>query len=78
MADEVENPFDCEGCESEAEFWVYERWEADDGVGAVESDIPVCRECVAGVEPQHIDGAYANYEFRVEPVAEAFGMKQIK
>jgi hypothetical protein len=74
---EVENPFSCESCGEEAVFWVSEQWEAEDGVGAVERETPLCRECTDGVQPKHLDQAYANYEFRVEPVAEAFGMKTL-
>jgi hypothetical protein len=73
-----DNPYSCEDCgDREAVFWVYERYEADDGVGAVEAEMPLCRECVQGVGPSKLENAYANYEFRVEPVAEAFGMSTI-
>ena len=71
----VENPFSCERCgEREAVFWVFERYEAPDGIGAVESEEPLCRECIQDVGPSELENAYANYIFRIEPVAEAFGM----
>jgi acyl dehydratase len=73
-SEDVENPFDCELCSAEAEFFVQERWEAEDGLGAVESDTPLCAECASDEGPRHLDQAYANYEFRIEPVPEAFGM----
>lgn len=72
-----ENPFSCEVCDDcEAVFWVYERYTPDAG-GAVELDTPLCRECVEDVGPRHLEDAYANYVFRIEPVAEAFGMSTI-
>jgi len=75
----VENPFSCESCsDNGAVFWVYERYEAADGVGAVEEEVPLCRECIEGVGPDHLEKAYANYEFRIEPVAEAFGMSTVR
>lgn len=55
--------FDCEECGDTAEFFVFERLAADDGVGAVESDTPLCWECVANDEPRHLDQAFANYEY---------------
>ena len=71
-----ENPFSCEACDNrEAVFWVYERY-ATDG-GAVELDAPLYRECVEDAGPRHLDDAHANYVFRIEPVAEAFGMSTI-
>ncbi len=71
----VENPFTCEVCgDREAEFWVYEHYEAPDGVGAVEAEDPLCRECVEDARPRELENAYANYLFKIEPVAEAFGM----
>jgi len=74
----TDNPWSCEKCdEREAVFWVYERYEADDGIGAVEVDMPLCRECTQGVGPQKLENAYGDYVFRVEPVAEAFGMSTI-
>jgi hypothetical protein len=74
----VENPFSCKECsDRDAVFWVYERYEADDGVGAVEAEVPLCRECIEGVEPNHLEKVYANYEFRIEPVSEAFGMSTL-
>ncbi|QAU11321.1 hypothetical protein EKH57_00030 (plasmid) [Halorubrum sp. BOL3-1] len=74
----VENPFSCEACdEREAVFWVFERYEAADGVGAVEAETPLCRECVQDAGPRELENAYGNYIFKIEPVAEAFGMSTI-
>lgn len=74
----VENPFSCEECsDRDAVFWVYERYEADDGVGAVEAEVALCQECIEGVGPTELENAYANYVFRIEPVAEAFGMSTL-
>jgi predicted nucleic acid-binding Zn-ribbon protein len=74
----VDNPFSCEACsENDAVVWVYERYEADDGVGAVEEEVPLCRGCSQDVGPNHLENLYANYEFRIEPVAEAFGMSTL-
>ena len=68
-----ETTFTCEGCDADAVFWVYERWSEEAGM-ATESDYPLCDECIDGVGPQHLDAAYANYQFKIEPIAEAFGM----
>jgi hypothetical protein len=73
----VDNPFSCESCENDAAFWVYERYGAGDGATAVESEVALCRECTEGVEPTHLDKADADYEFKVSPVAEAFGMVRL-
>lgn len=69
--------FDCEACGETAEFFAFERWEAEDGVGAVESDTPLCRECVADDKPRHLDQAYSNYVYKISPVPEAFGMNTL-
>jgi hypothetical protein len=75
----AENPFSCEECgDREAVFWVYERYEAPDGLCAVEAESALCQECTEGVGPTELEHAYANYEFRVNPVAEAFGMETLQ
>lgn len=61
----------CYNCDAEALYWVTEVWSAD--VGAAEFREPCCVDCVAGPE-HHDDGAFANYEFTIEPIPEAFGM----
>jgi acyl dehydratase len=76
-SEDVETPFDCEVCSADAEFFVQERWEAEDGVGAVESDTPLCRECATDESPRHLDQAYANYEFSITALPEAFGMTRL-
>ncbi|NHX42012.1 MULTISPECIES: hypothetical protein [Haloarcula] len=72
----AENPFDCEACGDDAVFWVYERW-SDEPNMATEDEYPLCDECIDGVGPQHLDAAYGQYQFKIEPVAEAFGMKTL-
>jgi len=54
-------------------FWVYERWSEEAGM-ATEHEYPLCEECIDSVGPQNLDGAYANYLFKIDTVAEAFGM----
>lgn len=49
-----------------------------DGLGAVEAESALCQECTEGVGPSELEHAYANYEFRVDPVAEAFGMETLQ
>lgn len=67
----------CEYCAGEAVFWVTERWLAEDGVGGVERMEAVCGDCVADVEPEGLEQAYANYEFKIEAEPEAFGMEEV-
>jgi len=67
---------DCRVCGSESKFTVTERWETEAGMSATD-DAWLCGECVEDVSPNHSDQAYANYEFRAEPVPEAFGMSEI-
>jgi len=68
---------DCEHCDSEAAFWVDERYLADDGVGAVERLESVCRDCVTDATPDGLENAYANYRFKIEPIPEAFDMTSL-
>jgi hypothetical protein len=71
----VDTPFSCESCdENDAMFFVFERYEGEDGLGAVESEVALCQECIEDVGPEHLENAYANYEFKIDPVPEAFGM----
>jgi hypothetical protein len=75
----VENPVSCGECgDRAAVFWVYERYDAPDGVGGVEAETPMCRECTEGVGPSELEHAYTNYEFRVNPVAGAFDMETLQ
>lgn len=67
----------CKHCQQEAKFSVYELYLADDGVGAIERFEPVCKKHAAKAEPDGLDQAYANYEFRVQADPEAFGMSEI-
>lgn len=68
---------ECEYCDAEAVLWVKERWEAPDGVGGVERTEPVCVDCAGDVEPEGLDGVYANYEFKIEADGRAFGMSRV-
>jgi len=67
----------CENCTEEAVFWVTERWLAEDGVGGVERMEAVCADCVEDIEPEGLEQAYPNYEFKIEAEPEAFGMERV-
>jgi hypothetical protein len=71
----MSNPFDCYECGDEAEFWRFETW--TDGVGGVEYEEPFCGECIKDAGPSQLDNADINYEFRIEAIAEAFGMRTL-
>lgn len=67
---------ECVICDDEAALWVSERY-SDGAGGAVERLDPVCGECVDDVEPEGLDGLYGRYEFKIEPIPEAFGMGRV-
>lgn len=72
-ADEVpDSPPTCHrrGCDEPAAFVVLERYQEETGHGAVEAKAFLCRKHTAEESPTNLDGAYANYVFRVEPIAE--------
>ena len=58
------------GCNELATFVVRERYQEDTGHGAVEAEAFLCREHTAEESPTNLDGVFADYVFRVEPVAE--------
>lgn len=59
------------GCTEPVEFVVLERYQEETGQGAVEAAAFLCRDHTAEESPTNLDGAYADYVFRVEPVGEA-------
>jgi len=67
---------DCEDCGEEAVLWVSERY-SDGAGGAVERLHALCRECADDAGPEGLDGLYGRYEFKIEPIPEAFGMGRI-
>ena len=58
------------GCNEPATFLVLERYQEETGHGAVEAEALLCREHTAEESPTNLHGAYADYVFRVEPIAE--------
>lgn len=58
------------GCTELATFVVLERYQEETGQGAVEAEAFLCREHTAEESPTNLDGVFADYVFRVEPVAE--------
>ena len=57
-------------CTEEATFVVLERYQEETGHGAVEAEAVLCREHAAEESPANLDGSYAEYVFRVEPLQE--------
>lgn len=58
------------GCDEPATFLVLERYQEETGHGAVEAEAFLCRTHTAEESPTNLNGAYADYVFRVEPIAE--------
>jgi hypothetical protein len=58
------------GCDEPAVFAVFERYQEETGQGAVEAKALLCREHTAEEHPANLDGVYAEYVFRVEPLSE--------
>lgn len=58
------------GCHELAAFVVLERYQEDTGHGAVEAEAALCREHTAEESPTNLDGVYADYVFRVDPIPE--------
>lgn len=56
------------GCEKPAAFVVLERYEEETGHGVVEAEAALCRAHTAEERPSNLDGAYADYLFRVRPI----------
>ncbi|MFB6123526.1 MAG: hypothetical protein ABEJ78_08715 [Haloferacaceae archaeon] len=55
-------------CNEPAAFVVLERYQEDTGKGAVEAEAFLCREHTDEESPTNLDGAYADYVFRVRPL----------
>ena len=58
-------------CEAPATFVAVERYQEETGHGAVEARAELCEEHAAEESPANLDGAYADYVFRVEPISDA-------
>lgn len=58
------------GCTDPATFVVLERYQEETGHGAVEAEAVLCQEHTAEESPTNLDGSYADYVFRVEPLEE--------
>ncbi|WP_247728796.1 hypothetical protein [Halovivax limisalsi] len=58
------------GCDERAAFRVLERYEEETGHGAVEATAALCRDHTAEEGPTNLDGAYADYVFRVDPITD--------
>ncbi|SEW08786.1 hypothetical protein SAMN05216285_2101 [Natrinema salifodinae] len=56
------------GCDERAAFVVLERYQEETGKGAVEAEARLCRKHTAEESPANLDGVYADYVFRVEPL----------
>lgn len=56
------------GCTEAATFVVLERYQEETGQGAVEATADLCREHTAEESPTNLDGSYADYVFRVDPL----------
>ena len=65
-----DSPRECHrrDCTEHATFVVFERYQEDTGHGAVEATAALCREHTAEERPANLDGVYADYLFRVEPL----------
>ncbi|KYH25061.1 hypothetical protein HAPAU_28820 [Halalkalicoccus paucihalophilus] len=63
-------PFDCHrrSCETTADFWVYERYQEENDLGAVEAEVPLCRTHTAEERPHNLDRAGPEYVFRIVPI----------
>ena len=57
------------GCSEPATFVVLERYQEETGHGAVEVNVFLCTEHTAEESPTNLDESYADYVFRVEPIA---------
>ncbi|MCL7418240.1 MAG: hypothetical protein M8354_10430 [Halalkalicoccus sp.] len=63
-------PFDCHrrSCENSADFWVYERYQEENDLGAVEAEVPLCRKHTAEERPHNLDRTDPEYVFKIEPI----------
>lgn len=66
-----DGPRECHrrGCTRSATFTAFERYQAESGHGAVEVEVFLCTEHAAAEAPTNLDEDYAEYVFRVEPLA---------
>ncbi|MFP8889174.1 hypothetical protein ACLI4U_05325 [Natrialbaceae archaeon A-CW2] len=58
------------GCTERATFVVLERYQEETGHGAVEAEAVLCQGHTDEESPANLDGSYAEYVFRVEPLQE--------
>ena len=67
-----DSPRECHrrGCDERAAFVVLERYQEETGKGAVEAEALLCREHTDEESPANLDGVYADYVFRVDPLPE--------
>lgn len=67
-----ERPITCHrrGCNEPATFVVIERYQEETGHGAVTAEAYLCRAHTDEESPTNLDGAYDDYVFRVEPLAD--------
>lgn len=77
-ADELEPPDEdytptCHrrGCDELAAFLVLERYQEETGHGAVEAEAALCLEHTYEEGPTHLEDAYDDYVFLVEPLPPA-------
>jgi len=59
------------GCDEPAKFVALERYQEETGHGAVEAEARLCQRHTAEESPTNLDGVYAGYVFRVDPLTEA-------
>ncbi|WP_073096707.1 hypothetical protein [Haladaptatus paucihalophilus] len=58
------------GCDDPAKFVVLERYQEETGHGSVEAEANLCRRHTTEESPTNLDGVYADYVFRVDPLPE--------
>jgi hypothetical protein len=70
---EGDPPEECHrrGCTDPPAFVVRERYQEETGHGAVTAEAFLCRAHTAEEGPSNLDGAYAEYVFRIDPIAGA-------
>ncbi|WP_082838027.1 hypothetical protein [Haladaptatus sp. R4] len=56
------------GCDEPAKFVVLERYQEETGHGSVEAEARLCQRHTAEESPTNLDGVYADYVFRVDPL----------
>lgn len=72
--EEADGPPVCHyrGCTDLATFRVIERYQEETGHGAVTAEALLCQAHADDESPTRLDDAYPEYEFRVEPLPDAF------